>query len=285
MNITQKIPLFAVCDSEYLPFAVATFLSVLQHTKREVLLHIVHDGTLSAKQCQQVNRLFCQLTGSPVSFLHWKNEEKISTKGSGFPALVFARLLLPELFPQYDRAIYLDSDMLMERDIGELFDTPLENRAIGAVPENLWKEVFSTNAFFDPENKITYREYYQKLGLSPDHPYCNSGLLLMDMALLRKIQIGKIVSAHCNDKLRFPDQDLLNAYLKDMILPLDASWNNLFYTPDPPAQQNIHFLQKPWKNSSASAYFGHYWQFMRKTPGFYRADNVRKIAHILKDMA
>lgn len=267
MKKEETIPLFAVCDSEFLPFALTTFLSVLRHTKRKIQFHIVHNGTLSARECRDANQLIADKAGSEIEFFHWKDEKEFSTKGSGFPAIVFARLLLPELFPQYDRAIYLDSDMLVERDIGELYDTPLEGRAIGAVPEDLWKDVFQKNGFFDPENKITYREYYGNLGITPDHPYCNSGLLLMDMALLRQLGIGKIVRQHSKDKLRFPDQDLLNAYLKDTILPLDRCWNNLFYTPDPEGRQIIHYLQKPWKSSFGSAYFAH-------DLAFYASDSI-----------
>jgi lipopolysaccharide biosynthesis glycosyltransferase len=48
----------------------------------------------------------------------------------------FARFAIPELAGYEGRAIYLDADMLVFRDIGELWDTPLEGAAV-AIQESI----------------------------------------------------------------------------------------------------------------------------------------------------
>ena len=59
--------------------------------------------------------------------------ERIATLSGFFPPANFYRILIPELFPELTKAIYLDSDMVVVGDLGELWDIDLGDKLMGVV--------------------------------------------------------------------------------------------------------------------------------------------------------
>ena len=47
----------------------------------------------------------------------------------------YYRLIIPEIMPDYHKILYLDCDMVAERDVAELYDIDLESYAIGAAKD------------------------------------------------------------------------------------------------------------------------------------------------------
>lgn len=272
MNKNGTIPVFAVCDREYFPFAVTAFLSVLGYTDRKIQFHIIHVSALPDQERRQADTLIAASGGGKIIYTQLQTDHHYSSWTKRFPPLVFIRLLLPEMFPMYDRGIYLDSDILVERDIGELFDLPMGDRIIGAVPEKYWKKSYELNVPLDKHFQgMGIKDYYRKAGFLPENQYYNSGVLLLDMKKAREAGVGDTVRQHAGEDLLYPDQDLLNFYLHDKIFELDGSWNNALHPEEIPSGQILHYIDKPWRNSSANAIRSHYWQALRKTPWFYRA--------------
>lgn len=69
---------------------------------------------------------------------------------------------------------------------------------------------------------------YRSLGLAPDAPYFNTGVLLMNLPLWRDERLGSQIIdylARERDSIRHADQDGINAVLAGRILELDAHWN------------------------------------------------------------
>lgn len=129
------------------------------------------------------------------------------------------RLLLPELFPEYDRMYYIDCDIIIRQDIGRLFDEiDLKDNYLACVLEASEDEQI---------NRI------QKLGCNP-YRYFNSGFLLMNLDQMRKEKVTEQLLNACRvDYLVFPDQDALNIVCKDRIVPLEPKYNAIrtFFIP------------------------------------------------------
>lgn len=129
--------------------------------------------------------------------------------------LAMGRMLPPDV----ERVIYLDSDVLVVKDLVELWDTPLEGRLVGAVRDFLTPVAGRYNAL----------EYcLAETGISPMHPMFNTGVLLLDLEAYR----AKEVETRCvdflhrwRDQLRSADQDAINAILHDQVKSLDLKWN------------------------------------------------------------
>lgn len=122
-----------------------------------------------------------------------------------FPAVVYARLLIPELLPPaIERVVFLDADLLVERDLGELFRLDLEGAAIAAAQD------------FGHGVKP----------LAGTRPYYNAGLLVMDLRQWRQHRLAERIIEHLetHEHLALQDQDAMNAVIEDWYR-IDPRWN------------------------------------------------------------
>lgn len=123
------------------------------------------------------------------------------------------RLLLPELLPEYDAIVYIDCDVIVRQDIGQLYrETALGDHYLAAV-------------FEAPIEKQAER--FRALGCDPER-YFNSGFLLMNLAQMRKEGVSARLLEACRvDWLEFPDQDALNQVCQGRVLPLSPVHNGI----------------------------------------------------------
>lgn len=136
--------------------------------------------------------------------------------------------LFSEDFSEYDRMLYLDCDMQAADDITKLYDTDLEDKAIGACEECSFRILSVTKRaiFFDkkPCNIDIYRSKY--LQLSRPEKYFNAGMVLLDLKKCREItddiRAVEVLSAH---KMFYNDQDTLNILFNKSVKLLDIRWN------------------------------------------------------------
>lgn len=126
----------------------------------------------------------------------------------------YARVLLPQLVMR-ERVIYLDVDLLVMKDLRELWDQPLNGCLALAVPEpgvTLARDCVWLAAD-DPDRHL---------------PYFNSGLMVLDLAGWRAgnctAAAMRLIEEH-GGQMRFYDQTLLCYLLRGRIGALDASWN------------------------------------------------------------
>lgn len=132
-----------------------------------------------------------------------------------WPVTAWTRIFIPDLLPQDERLVlYCDIDTLVCRDLAELFQTPLQGKAIGAVLEH----VSSQGSHFN-----------ERLGMPLDCPgYFNSGVMLLDLDVFRRQNlIDEILhyAEEYGDRLTCPDQDALNGALCHNVQPIHHRWN------------------------------------------------------------
>ena len=63
-------------------------------------------------------------------------KEKLYTRDYYSKATYF-RLFLPNLYPQYDKVLYLDSDIILNDDIAKLYNINIKDNLLGAVPDEV----------------------------------------------------------------------------------------------------------------------------------------------------
>jgi UDP-glucose/galactose:(glucosyl)LPS alpha-1,2-glucosyl/galactosyltransferase len=132
-------------------------------------------------------------------------------------AETFGRLALPRLLPpSVSRVLYLDADLLVVGDVAELLELDLHGAPLAAVRE-------ATDPFLGSLNGL---EHVFELGIDPRLPYFNAGVLLMDLAHLRRAE----AEAMCLEYVRRHrparmDQDALNAVFHNEFLELPTKWN------------------------------------------------------------
>lgn len=128
-----------------------------------------------------------------------------------FPSLVtWARLFLPQLLPaEVDRVLYLDGDTLVAGDLSELYATDLSGVSIAAVED------------------CVNRQYRAALGLTPEAPYINAGVLLFHIAQLRLSIPSNWPDLYFREGKVYPmaDQDVINLMFADSCRHLSLRYN------------------------------------------------------------
>ena len=246
----KVVPVFLTINSAYAPYAAAAIHSLTQHVNpdRYYKVIILHDGLnlvnrwrLRSLVTRNVALQFKKMTRSLYlkAVVAYCTRRKKGAADFFSAAVYYYRAFIPLLFPIYKKAVYIDSDVILRGDIGELFDIELGDNVIAAA--------------IDPKvTAITeFRNYVDRALEIPHGEYVNSGVQVMDLRKMRKMHylstMIEMMRKYDADLLA-PDQDYLNVILRGKILPLDPVWNAEPVKDLPRNIKLVHFnlFNKPW---------------------------------------
>ena len=198
-------------DEKYLCHATITIISILSNTQSNNIMFYFLDEGIGQENREYLQREVNSLKGN-IEFIAIDKEIFSNFHISGhIKQSTYYRLIAPNLLPaDVDKAIYVDSDLVVNKDIAELFYINIEKFIVAAVEESEQ----------DPER-------VKKLGIENSR-YFNAGVLLMDLIKWRKADITKKAFQYIvenPDKLIYWDQDALNAIFGGEWYQLDAKWN------------------------------------------------------------
>src|SRR4051812_31654757 len=208
----DRSPLAVVCatNDAFAHSAAAMLHSVAAHLPGGSRLRVfVLDDGIGGESRSRLERVAARFA-IPTELV-WVEPDVASVAGfrvlPGLPYVAYLRLQVGRLLPaSLERVLYLDTDMIVRADLSELWETPLQGHAIGAVQNHVPSTVE------EPEGINAYWE----LGIDPSAPYFNSGLMLIDLARWREEEIEERTLDHIRtrpDDLYFLDQGALNAAL------------------------------------------------------------------------
>ena len=127
----------------------------------------------------------------------------------------YARIYIPEVLPDVERALYLDCDVLARRNVGELFHAEMNGYWALASPD--------VQAPFVPFGVPNWHA----AGRSAGDLNFNAGVLLMDLDAWRREGLTESLLRYLTDgrHLRAQDQEAINAVLGCRIGEMDPRWN------------------------------------------------------------
>lgn len=279
-NIPIHIAL-AIWDltDSYNRHASVTMVSLLEHTKSPIVFYLLYDerrSNVNPELAQRNKNRYDEIKrryNTEIIYSHVETSEWMKTVPfiSVYTEASILRLFLPELLPDVDKIIYLDTDIVVKRDIAELWDINIEDYFVAAV--RISKLPF-----------VRIKKY-QKKGIDTDH-YFNSGVIVFN---LKKIRLAMNLSDAAMECLRknpdfgWPDQDILNLLLLPRVLLLDKIWNYPALSADIDKKYDVilHFAGKikPWKSYSGEA-CKYYWEYLLKSPW---SDNKEELMGYLFD--
>lgn len=135
---------------------------------------------------------------------------KVETKWN---RAIYGRLFLNEILDKYDgidRIIYLDSDIIVNDSITELFEMDMQGKCIAAV--------------IDGDEAPRKKALHMKESQS----YVNSGVLVIDAKRWVELNAGQRIIEYINSvskELQYPDQDAINYILCDEIMIIPLKYN------------------------------------------------------------
>lgn len=257
----EIIPVFFTIDDDYAPLLGVTLFSMLKNASKVYQYKVF---VLYKKLSEQNREKFAGLADKncEIQFFEMKDELNTITdrmsnrlRADYFTLTIYFRLFIPVLFPEYDKGIYLDSDVVVPGDISELYQMHLGENLLGAVIDPVVAAV--------PE--LT-RHAELCVGVEKDK-YFNSGVLLMNLKKLRETRIDQRFLELFN-KYHFdciaPDQDYLNAMCKGRVTYLPALWDAMPSDATEPVgnPKLVHFnlFAKPWHYDNIQ-YEQYFWPY------------------------
>lgn len=245
----REIPVFFSIDDGYAPFLAVAVDSLIKNSSKDRNYRIiVLYQNVSEENISKICSLAKGQDNVKIDFVMMESGmEKITDRMSNrlrcdyFTLTIYFRLFIPAMFPQYDKGIYIDSDVVISGDIAELYDIELGDNYIGACNDLSVADV--------PE-LVRYME--NAVGVKKEE-YINSGVLLMNLAALREAKLDEhflsLLSEYHFDCIA-PDQDYLNALCNGKIYYLDEKFDAMPNDNKPPLEDTviIHYnlFSKPW---------------------------------------
>lgn len=249
-NVEAVIPVVFAANDKYAPYAAAAIQSIHDHAS-EGYFYDIH-MMVDSKMPETIRQKFRRISYGNMSITMWDvtnifKDAQLYSVGH-YSEQMYYRWLIPELFSLYDKVIYLDCDVIVNRDLAELYETDIKDHYIGAVHNFL---------------RSNLKKYVtERLGLLPEQ-YYNSGVLIINSREWLRNDIKKKCLAALNvmGKLACPDQDVINVVCKNRIYRLDDRWNFQWHHqfPDAVAGEFLEDYEKRYRTIlQKGSYIVHY---------------------------
>lgn len=289
----KTIPIFFSIDDSYAPFLSVALKSAIDNSKSENNYRaIIMYESLSQDNRERLGSL--ATNNFKIDFVEMNEGlETITDRLSNrirseyFTLTIYFRLFIASMFPEYDKAIYIDSDIVLEEDIAELFSIDIGDNFIGACRD-------ASIDGIEP-----FQSYVEQVVGVDRNDYVNSGVLLMNLKKLRDADFDKhflsLLNTYHFDSVA-PDQDYLNAICKGSIYYLSPKWNAMPNEQKPKIEgaKLIHYnlFSKPWCYDGLQ-YGERFWHYaensgyineIREFKNNFTEDNQKEEMEILGNM-
>ncbi len=282
------IPVVFAADNNYAPMLTTTILSMLENASDNYYYDIVviEDG-ISGSNKQLMQQSFAGFKNAALRFFGagaLVGSYELTTSNEHISKETYYRFLIQDILPYYDKVLYLDSDLIIEGDVAELFATGLGSNLVAAA-----HDVDYMGNLNMPDGK---RAEYTKeiLKMSDPYSYFQAGVLVLNTSEMRALHsVAEWLDIASNPDYIYNDQDILNANCEGRVVYLGYEWNvmhdcggrvnNVFsfapakafdaYNASRANPKVIHYagFEKPWIVPECD-FAERYWKYARKTP-FY----------------
>jgi lipopolysaccharide biosynthesis glycosyltransferase len=165
-----------------------------------------------------------------------------------------------------DKVLYLDCDLVVRKDIAELYNTKIEDGYYCIGIEDI----------IAPQMK-------KKLELSPTTLYINSGVMLINLDYCRKCNVYEMICDFIDSpwERKWQDQEIVNHLFQDKIQGVDIKWNCMYgyvnyYEDRQHYEENakdpaiVHYIthRKPWVPGEFCHLKSDYFKYLRITSWF-----------------
>jgi lipopolysaccharide biosynthesis glycosyltransferase len=272
----ETIRIACASDDGYVPHCAALLASIFENNRNNsVEINILTEGIAShnVTRLKSIGEKYGQVVNIVKIPLNCFDGFPIGKRFEGYiNRSTYYRLLMPSLFKNYDKILYLDCDIIVVSDLLTLWNTAIDGYAIAGVKDSINNQISGPC----------------RLGYDPKDAYFNAGVGLWNLKYLRSINFDEKVKDYLKEnynRILFHDQDILNALLHGRYYELSIKWNlmGIFlrgadyvrlkeeWLDDMKKPCIIHFADtlKPWFKECDNPYKDLYWRYLRITPWVY----------------
>jgi len=268
------IPIVFSSDDKYSRHLGVSLVSIFENkNKKTKIKTYILDGGISKENKLKLLKI-AKNYNTKIIFIKIENEIINSLPVNyHITSPAYFRLLIPKIILE-NKIIYLDCDTIIKKDLTNLFNINLCNKAIGAVEALTKKENLKRKPWIG-------------------NIYINSGVMLIDCNRWNKINLTEktIKFAKKNPtKLENVDQDAINYTCQKYIKTLDRKYNLEVKTEDKKTKIKhiniiiIHYIGsiKPWHFMYNGPLKEEYKKYLKKTPWKNNKYSDKNIKNIIK---
>lgn len=269
----EVLPIFFAVDDGYMPFLAVTLQSLIDNSsdKYYYLVKILYTNVSESnkKKIKKYERENVNIEFVDLNYYIEEIKDKLYTRDY-YSKSTYFRLFIPNLYPQYNKALYLDCDIVLLKDVADLFNIDMEDNLVAGVPDDIIQTI------------EVFQEYAEKVvGVADYRNYFNAGVLLMNLDELRKYKFQEKF-LYLLEKFKFSvaqDQDYLNRLCKGRVKILDSNWNKMPIGKPCENEEELKLIHynlayKPWHFDDIS-YKEYFWKYAKKTEYYDDILNIK----------
>ena len=273
MQVSREFLFFFAADDGYCPFLAVAIQSLIEHISEEntYLIKILNTdiSEKNKKIIGKYEKVNVDIEFVDLNYYIQRVRDKLYTRDY-YSQTTYFRLFLPNLYPQYDKVLYLDSDIVILDDVAKLYNTQMGDDLVAAAPDDV------------VQSHPVFRDYVEKVvGVADYRQYFNAGILLMNLHELRKFRFQEKFT-YLLDKIKFSvaqDQDYLNRLCKGRVTLLDRVWNRMPIPNEKIRTEDLCLVHynlafKPWHFEDI-LYKEFFWMYAQETRYFDTIQEIR----------
>ncbi len=263
MREGNVIPVFYSCDDNFVNYMIVSIHSVIENAseKENYRIHI-----LNTNICDKKKSIIMDMKRDNIEICFEDVTEYLASIRDRLPIrdyysnTTYFRMFIAQMFPQYDKAVYIDSDTVVLSDIAQLYNHDLGDKYLGVTHDRVVAQI---------DDYAKYVE--QVLGVSRDE-YFNAGLLVMNCKQFRDNNVLEqfMELLYSYNFVVAQDQDYLNLLCQGKVLWMEPEWNIGVFGDIPCKEEDIkiiHYIMfaKPWHYEDCQ-YKKYFWDYAKDTP-------------------
>ena len=275
--MNRIIPIFYACDDNFVKYTIVSLYSMIQNASVEYRYKVY---VLHTEISEETQRKVQDLKNDNFSIEFVDMTDYLKSISDKLPLrdyyskTTYYRLFIAEMYPEYNKAIYIDSDTIVQGDISEFYNTDIKDAYVGACHEQVMLQVDE------------FGVYAEKVVGVSRYNFFNAGILLINCDQFRlKFVLDKFLDyLHYYNFVVTQDEDYLNLICKDHVYWIDQRWNTEVFCeiPYPIEQANmLHYIMtsKPWHYEDCK-HADIFWRYAKETSVY---EEILDVLHSYSD--
>lgn len=211
-----EIPIILAADENYAKYMYITILSALENKNDKTIykFFLLVPKEFEEKTSNYFYDLEKKYKNTSIKFVEMREDFQNHTMSiRHITSPTYYRLRAAELLRSYDKSIYLDVDVIINKDLSELYDIELGDNYIAGVKAATYIM------------KKYNLKYYKSIGLPETSQYINAGVTLWNLAKIREDNLSEKLFELSMQNFSSMDQDVINVAFYNNIKHLDLKYN------------------------------------------------------------
>lgn len=228
----MPIPIIFITDEKYVMPTTVAITSIIENKKKSTSYQIYILGkNLSSTSKNIIDKL--KTNNTEITIIDTSKELNFKSGVNTYVSTTAClKFYLPEILGNLKKVLYLDSDIIVQKDLTDLYETNISDYYLASCLDAL-----ATN--------ISYDNYY-----------FNSGVMLLNLEKMRQDDIpNKLTEYKLSGNNTFMDQDAFNNVCKNGTKILPSRYNFLIMLMDPNSKQlDINLFDKDFDKKITKNY-------------------------------